>query len=731
MMLHRYARTGVCLVLLLLVLSGCRKKEWDAYYGRPDNLAPPIYQTLQARGNFTHMLACIDKSGYKENLSNGGYWTLFAPNDAAFELFFKEHNISGDAGIDSVMAAKIVRYALVYNAYRKADLGNGQTAIGPDTSMAFKRKTAYYDWVQPENGKLIVASNLNGGFNPDDNNNKYIPYFLDNFLAFNGLSATDYNFFYPTSAYKGFNVANAAVINADIAAENGLIDEIDRVILPLPSLEDYLKDKPQYSEFRKLLSKVISYQSNADITIRNQALTGKSDSVFVKYYDAGGVLGLAFGLNNENFVLAGTDAQKDGWGLVIPTNAALIPYEQKILAHYKTFDAAPPEVLISLLNAHMWQTSIWPSKLAQTPNSEQELPTFALGDVVDKQVCSNGFFYGIKKVQDANVFRTIFGKPFLDPAYSLMTRALSTDIKFSILNPDGKYTMVMMSNKNLLAAGYDYDFDHSEWTYTAPGGTTGGGASAESRLYRILKTSVFVTQNGELDNLSGSGIVASWEDEYVKYKNNTLFAGGNEDEGSVVTIDSIVKTVNGNVIYVNGVLKFSEETMGHHLAILAADDPDNYSSFFEYLKNSNLWQSGTETVFGLTPGSPNTLFVPTNAAIITAVKSGLLPGDIVTGEPNFKPGDNDDKQTVVNFINYHILNKNTVVTDGKKSGAFVTMLKTIDGDLTFINIENQPGHIVLKDINGGSSNLINAHSNHLGDRSVIHSIDRVLNFNVH
>ncbi len=728
--MNRLVRITLWSFALFFLFSGCRKKEWDKYYGRPSDLAQPIYQVLQARGNFTHFLACIDKSGYKSSLSKGGYWTIFAPNDSAFAAFFAQNNINGDGGIDSALAQKIVKYALVYNAYRKADLVNNQVYKGVDTSLAFKRKTAYYNWVYTENGKQVLASNRNGSFDANDNNNKYLPYFIDNFLSFNNLSSYDYNFFYPKSKYTGFNVAGASVVNADIPAENGLIDEVNQVTLPLPNLEEYLASNDEYSEFRRLLAKVISYQANGDITLRNQALTGSMDSVFIKLYDAGSLLGLAFSPNNENFIQSSTDAQTNGWGMVVPTNAALIPYEQKILSHYGTFDAAPPEVLISLLNAHLWTTSIWPSKLTQTANSEQENPTFNLSDVIDKKVCSNGFFYGINKVQDANVFRTIYGKAFLDPAYSLMTRALNADIKFSIVNPNGHFTMVMMSNKNLQTAGYDFDANQNAWSYQPPGGTISYGTSPQSKVFRILQTSVFVTPNHELDDLSGEGIVETWDNEYVRYKNNTLFAGGNMDNGTVVHVDSSSTSINGKVYYVDGLLTFSELSLGDHLAKLADSLPDYYGDFYNYLTHSTVWSASDKSILGTTPGNFYTVFVPTNAAISQAVKAGLLPGNTSTGVPNFKPSKAEDQQNVVEFITYHILDKNTVVPDGKKSGDYATLYKTINGDLTFMHIANQPNSLQLSDGTGtGVANLNLPESDILCDRAVIHSIDKVLNFN--
>ena len=53
----------------IFLLTGCRKEEFDKFYGRPENLGDPIYQQLQQKGNFTKFLDAIDKAGYKETLS--------------------------------------------------------------------------------------------------------------------------------------------------------------------------------------------------------------------------------------------------------------------------------------------------------------------------------------------------------------------------------------------------------------------------------------------------------------------------------------------------------------------------------------------------------------------------------------------------------------------------------------------------------------------------------------
>lgn len=708
---------------LLLAITACRKKEFDAYYGRPDWLAQPIYQQLEARRNFSHLLATIDKAGYKDILGKAGYWTFFAPNDSAFENYFKANGLSGDDAIDTAHARKIVAYELVYNAYRKEQLVNYQTSSGPDTNQAFKRKTAYYDWVYAENGRLLIAANRNGTYATNDNNNKNIPYFIDGFLAQNGLSAADYTYFYPGTTFSGFNVADAKVLEADIPAENGIIHTIDKVVTPLDNLERYLASHPNYSEFRSLLEKLVTYQSNADITQRNRVLTGNADSVFVKVYSAA----LAFSPNNENYILSGTDAQKSGWTICVPTNDVLIPYEKKILEYYKTFEAAPPSVLTSLLNAHMWQTAVWPNKMSHTTNSQQEVPTFTQANIVDKKVLSNGFFYGINSVQDANVFRTIYAKAFLNPNYSLMTRALDADLKYSIINPSISYTMFMMPDNLLRAAGYDWSSERNDWSYLAPGSSIQYGSGAMDRVYRLLQTSILTTNKGELDDLSGEGIVEAWNGEYIRYKNNTVWASGNADAGTVLHVNNVEQAANGHVYYTDGLLSFTENTIGYHLEKLANNDPAGFSSFYQYLRNSTLWTAATKDIAGTVPGTFYTIFVPVNSAITQAVIDGVLPGDKTTGSPNFTPTTDADKDKVVQFINFHILNRNTVVPDGKKEGAFETLMKTSDGDLSFIFINNaRPNAMELRDANNGVAYLDYTRSNNLSARTVIHAITHYL-----
>lgn len=728
------------LAAICMLLVCCRKKQWDEYYARPDNLEPPIYQQLEARGNFKNLLACIDKAGYKNTLSAAGYWTFFAPHDSAFQVYFKENNISGVDQLDSTACRKIVTYCLVYNAFKLDRLGDAQTNTGWVANSAFKRRTANYTGVydgKDSAGKPIkvIASNRNGYYVDVDNNNKYIPYFVSNFMAAKALTSADYNYFYPNTPYTGFNVADAVVTEKDIPAENGVIHIVNRVITALPSIDQYLAGHDEYSEFRKLFDKyLIIYALNATVTQNYGNLHGVSTPVYTKLYNPS----LGFSPNNENFLkLQDNDGQSGTYTMFVPTNTVLLNYINSVLLeHYNKVDDLPRNIIYDFVNAHMWQSAVWPSKFKSTYNVLNEEARFDPStDIVDKKILSNGIFYGTSKVQEANVFSSVYGKAYLDPQYSMMTSLLNQELKFQISNISQKYTLFLISNSVLNAAGYyaDPTVDNNpnyQWRYNPPGGGTPiTGSSALVRLLRVLN--LHVIPGVDVKNLSGSGVLMSYGGEFVRYDNNTVYAAGNVDSNNVAQSTASKTAKNGTVYYINRILNFSETTIGKHIEKLGSPAGSEYNYFWQYLKNWSSYTASTGDMVGVSSGVFYTVFIPNNAAIQAAVNDGLLPGTGTAPNkvPNFKPTDPADKFLVDNFINYHILNKKAVATNGLESGSYETLFKTNSGDATSIFVNNNtPNAMILTDMNNRTANVILPGSNYLSNRCVIHLIDNYLKY---
>ncbi|MEO6731141.1 MAG: fasciclin domain-containing protein [Ferruginibacter sp.] len=742
--MNKFLQTSFLLLTLSVLLVNCRKKAYDEYYGRPASLEPPIYQQLAAKGNFKNLLAVIDKAGYKGILGAAGYWTFFAPHDSAFTVFFKEKNIAGIEQLDSNACRKIVTYCLVYNAFKKERIGDYQASIGWVPNAAFRRRTASYKGVydgMDNTGKSIkiISSNRNNNgatFYVDaDNNNKYIPYFVDNFMAGKGLSASDYNYFYPNTPYTGFNVVDAVVTEKDMAAENGVIHVINRVITELPGLDEYLASNPNYSEFKKLFDKyLVQFALNPLVTEKYQIVNGGTSPIYTKIFNAN----LAFSLNNENFMkLQDNDGQANAYSMFVPTNTVLLNYINTVLLeHFTSLDAIPIGVIYDFVNAHLWQTAVWPSKFKTTYNFLGEEARFdPLTDVTDKKILSNGIFYGTNKVQEANVFSSVYGKAYLNPKYTMMTSLLNQELKFQISNLSQKYTLFLVSNSALNAAGYfsDPSVDNNpnfQWRYTPPGGGTAlVGSSALVRLLRVVN--LHVIPGRDITSLSTPGIAMSYGGEFVRYANNTAFAAGNLYTNSAIKSSGTKTAKNGSVHYLDSILDFSNFTHGIYIRKIGAATSSQFNSFWQYLSNSAIYVSGTDEIAGVAGGTFYTFFIPDNNAIKAAVNAGLLPGTGTAPNkvPNYIPTSAADKDLVTKFIYYHILNKKSVATDGQESGSFETLFKNNIGDPTSIFVNNTvPGTMTLTDMNNRNATVITASSNYLANRFVIHLINNYLKY---
>jgi uncharacterized surface protein with fasciclin (FAS1) repeats len=738
-----------------LLITSCRKKAFDEYYGRPETLEPPIYQVLEAKGNFKSLLATIDKSGYKATLSAAGYWTFFAPNDSAFAVFFKDRGVSGVEALDSGTCRQIITYSLSYNAFNKDRIDDFQSGIGWVANSAYKRRTANYTYVYDGNNTAgtpikVIASNRNNntaglGFYVDaDNNNKNIPIFTDTFFRARGLTATDYNYFYPTSTFNGFNVMDAQVISKDMAAENGVIHEVNKVLMALPSLDQYLASKPEYSEFKKIFDKfLIQYIINPTVTNNYQIRNNSTAQVFTKVFNGN----LAFSPNNENFLkLQDNDAQTNGYTMFVPTNAVLLNYINTVLLeNYTSLETMPVNIIYDFINAHMWQNTVWPSKFNSTLSYLNEEARFnPATDVVDKKILSNGIFYGTNKVQQANVFTTVYGRVYLDPNYSMMQSLMDAELRVVVTNPGQKYTIFMMSNAAIAAAGYSLNpllsaDVRNQWTYIPPnGGTTLTGATAYNRLLRIINMSVIPTPGNELDNLSGSGVAQSYGGEFIKYNANSVQASGNVLRNTNVNVTGSKLSSNGKVYYCDKLLTFSDTSISSDIRKLALSNV-RYSPFWRYLSNSaGAYNAATGEITGVPSGLFYTIFIPDSVQIRAAVNAGFLPGTGTAPNkvPNYTPTLPAEQQQVVNFIQYHILNKKCIGTDGKESGSFETVLKRNNGDPTTIFVTNQtPNNVRLTDMEPGPigpryGNVINGvtTSNFLSSRCNIHLIDNYLKY---
>jgi hypothetical protein len=112
--------------------------------------------------------------------------------------------------------------------------------------------------------------------------------------------------------------------------------------------------------------------------------------------------------------------------------------------------------------------------------------------------------------------------------------------------------------------------------------------------------------------------------------------------------------------------------------------------------------------------------------MIQAINDGLLPG--TAGVPNFTPTLTADKLKVENFINYHILDKRTVIANGNDIGSYPSLLKNAAGDPVTFSILYPGGIFEVGDGFGRKARLVTALSNNLSNRTIIHLVDNYLKY---
>ncbi len=162
------------------------------------------------------------------------------------------------------------------------------------------------------------------------------------------------------------------------------------------------------------------------------------------------------------------------------------------------------------------------------------------------------------------------------------------------------------------------------------------------------------------------------------------------------------------------------------MAVLGTPAASEFNYFWNYLKNSTIFNTTTFEITGITAGSFYTVFVPNKAAMIQAINDGLLPG--TAGVPNFTPTSTADKLKVEKFILYHFLDKRTVVANGSDIGSFPSMLRNTAGDPVTFSILYPGGIFELGDGFGRKARMVSTLNNNLSNRTVIHLVDNYLKY---
>ena len=139
-----------------------------------------------------------------------------------------------------------------------------------------------------------------------------------------------------------------------------------------------------------------------------------------------------------------------------------------------------------------------------------------------------------------------------------------------------------------------------------------------------------------------------------------------------------------------------------------------------------MYNATGDKITGVDLGTSYTFVIPNNAAIVNAVKAGVLPGNPTTGVPNFTPATLGEQDLVSDFIRYHILATKTVSDDGLIGGQVETLRKDTKGEKTYVSVMSDTGVLTFVDKAKRTTNYVPSKSNNLADRTLIHLVDNYL-----
>ena len=690
-------------IFLILFCTGC-EQQFDKYYKVPDNLIGTVLDVLQEDGNYTLFCDALVRVNYDDIIGKTGNFTVFAPNDSAFNVFFKE---SGYASLDDIPDEElrsIVMYHIVFWSYSRFKLLYGLGIEGENNEYStenFRKETLYRPPLSKETDSTGWQFTIYHDY-------KFVSAFSSEYFQENSLDASyNFGFLYPGETFNGFHADNAVITEYDVPAQNGWIHRIDRVLVPAESHELVLNNHPEFSDFKSLLDKRATYtyddyftrQQNGNGDVNSD---GKLDSLFRKYYRLNSV---SFSLDMENIDGIG---QKKVFSLFAPTNEALRRFLTERTTGYSAYSDFDRYWLDWYLG-HYIGYNYWPSQL-QTMTRDWYMPlteadpdgNIGPDELAFTQYASNGPFYGINTYLLPKDFETAAGPVFGNRDYSWFCELLVFyNVDVLLNNEDVQYTVFVPTNKAMADAGYSardglggFGLYHSQ-NPLAP--------VVRSRAVDLIKSHIVTGIMDEADFESGT-FLKTIQNTYLGVTGEGIYGGGNtavSKPGNPITGGS-----NGIVYPMDKMLISPSQSM---LSVLG-ENPE-YSEFFKLLQQSGLVELDEDYNYtllsNLATGVSYTCLVPANQAILDALGAGLIPSDA-----------NALKQ----FLSYYFIT-GTIFTDGKNSGLYKTTRYENNGYST-IEVINAKDDLKVTDHQGNTRQVISG--NIMTADGVIHTIDSLL-----
>ena len=404
--------------------------------GQPSWLGNSIYERLEEDGQYKTLLRLVDDLEQKEVLSHTGSKTVFAANDSAFQVWFK-NNLWGVSSYEQLTLAQkklLFNNSMVNNAYLIELLSN-VSANPPKEGMCMRRETAtsIYDSVQVVSPDMMPNTPIWAKYRDNGKSIRLLKdattppmiHLLPAYMKFNGMTAKDLDVL---TNHQASNINEAwvngkRVVDRDITCKNGYIHKVDGVIESSPNMAEIIRTHSNMSMWSHLLDRFSAPYFDNAATKEFNRLYHNEDSVYVlRYYSkrsAGGQANetdpnketvsslLKFDPGWNQYMYSNTmnyDLHYDCGAMIVPTDEALEAWwnneGRDLQSTYKTWDSIPDATISTLLNVNMFErfSSTFPSKFDIVLDDAMEPLGITPEDIDSCFMGCNGIIYMTNKV---------------------------------------------------------------------------------------------------------------------------------------------------------------------------------------------------------------------------------------------------------------------------------------------------------------------------------------------
>ncbi len=724
-------------------MTGCT--DHQERYEEPPWLGGSSIEILKERGNYTVFLDLMEKANYTTPVEKQ-LFTLFVPDDEAFSTYFKSvgknsvDDLSKDEAVQlftlHVLRNPRSRFQLVYEyAWKELQGPKGEYAslyhrkLTPSTTIPYPETIKYVPGRVGENVLIYT----------DD---KYIPLFTTEWFGDYGgaKDGSDYLFMYPGSTWeknytqnlKGMNWHNAMVIpnpeipdELEVRTSSGFIYFLDRVVPPMPNIEEYLKNNPgKFSLYYDILQRFASY-GNTKIDEQQRVLYKKS-------YDLVFDLALERGPSTDPAV-----PPQNMWSAFIPSNEVLQNYlDRTIYKYYSSIDSVPRVTLYYILQTQLSANLVLMSKMEQSYfNAFGDATEMKRTFITNSQMCSNGVVYETDRVLEPNVFTCVPGLLFIDKNYTTLLFLLDkASMLSSLANPDVDVTLFATTNAQMEKYGIRYNATTSNVENRGP-------VDGVWRTMNTVELNIFAQDQilkGRLSDLSGEGFAELVSGNFIQYKNNEVFAAENQVMKQPAKVVEVVQNErNGLLIKVDNPIEsrlvMGKRLTGQYTTTIDLSDPE-LSEFSKLLVSANLMDARFRDAV-TRENIPNlkflaaakywTAFIPTNEAMAKAVAQGIIPA--------VYPKTTTGRDSIDKWIKHHFVVNRVIFDDGKEAGNFETyytfkdpydQTKTLSAQVWVTNSKN---NLSVRDFTGQTIAVDHADANFLVRKGVLHKVNTVFN----